>query len=64
MPWKTKNRADSCTSAGKLQFGHGGDAVENVEGGKKGKAKAALQFGHGGDAVENFPSSKSTSIRR
>ena len=38
-----------------LQFGHGGDAVENgvIVSTESGRAAARLQFGHGGDAVEN-----------
>ena len=40
-----------------LQFGHGGDAVENAIGVQIEltlPSAAGLQFGHGGDAVENF----------
>ena len=39
---------------GALQFGHGGDAVENAGRLYTGRLTLyALQFGHGGDAVEN-----------
>ena len=36
-----------------LQFGHGGDAVENVIPLPTAVPRKSLQFGHGGDAVEN-----------
>ena len=36
-----------------LQFGHGGDAVENLVTEVIARPTQALQFGHGGDAVEN-----------
>src|SRR5438876_12322557 len=37
-----------------LQFGHGGEAVENIRSRWKRQKWAALQFGHGGEAVENL----------
>src|SRR5438034_119515 len=52
-PWRTRNSASTerpRTLA--LQFGHGGDAVENVRrSSHAGEFNSALQFGHGGDAV-------------
>ncbi len=48
-PWKT--RALSARLAG-LQWGHGGDAVENELPGRCG-IWTSLQWGHGGEAVEN-----------
>ena len=36
-----------------LQFGHGGDAVENQTNTYNRNGVYTLQFGHGGDAVEN-----------
>ena len=36
-----------------LQFGHGGEAVENNSTGEGIGDHAGLQFGHGGEAVEN-----------
>jgi len=39
------------TLSGRLQFGHGGEAVETLNGWPSGNV-SALQFGHGGEAVE------------
>jgi len=36
-----------------LQFGHGGEAVEDMARPTKKSALAQLQFGHGGEAVED-----------
>ena len=36
-----------------LQFGHGGEAVENIDIGRVDADVRSLQFGHGGEAVEN-----------
>ena len=54
MPWKTGKIADALNEGAVLQFGHGGDAVEN-DGNRamRCQIKQGLQFGHGGDAVEN-----------
>ena len=46
----------------RLQFGHGGDAVENIDMRLQLTQPILLQFGHGGDAVENR--SKPPSRRR
>ena len=41
------------TDCRSLQFGHGGDAVENAPTTPAAAKPGNLQFGHGGDAVEN-----------
>ena len=53
MPWKTSGSTRSAPRPAKLQFGHGGDAVENDKQSFPLTAVHVLQFGHGGDAVEN-----------
>ena len=54
MPWKTRSSARwRRTFSSVLQFGHGGDAVENLTEASVWEALLELQFGHGGDAVEN-----------
>ena len=55
MPWKTAYTRMEPGGAVVLQFGHGGDAVENADAVLMRHGIAALQFGHGGDAVENRP---------
>ena len=54
MPWKTPVDVESLYARLLLQFGHGGDAVENpARPPRSCKCTIWLQFGHGGDAVEN-----------
>src|SRR5262245_40422042 len=66
MPWKTVDVRLELTQLDRLQFGHGGDAVEDdgpVPLGVEGAFE--LQFGHGGDAVEDLgPSLAVTMVGR
>jgi len=49
---KGKAKAKGASKA--LQFGHGGEAVEDYTGGScKSRLPSRLQFGHGGEAVED-----------
>ena len=55
-PWKTDRCSCGKSSASRaieLQWGHGGEAVENNCTGTPRGCTAPLQFGHGGEAVEN-----------
>ena len=53
-PWRTPPKCgQSDETPYQLQFGHGGEAVENVRLTVLGAAGLQLQFGHGGEAVEN-----------
>ena len=53
-PWRTTARSLAASAdRARLQFGHGGEAVENERYGGKVNVDDGLQFGHGGEAVEN-----------
>ncbi len=51
-PWNTGSNAPHCGHSRRLQFGHGGEAVEYGNPRRKMKPGVSLQFGHGGEAVE------------
>ena len=52
-PWKTDRSHRSTDDRGRLQWGHGGDAVEDRSRDLDGSRPWSLQWGHGGDAVED-----------
>ena len=52
-PWMTKAVYETEGRTVGLQFGHGGDAVDDTTMTTTAGAPAMLQFGHGGDAVDD-----------
>src|SRR5438034_119514 len=58
-PWRTVETGGVIMLVDRLQFGHGGDAVENSTWTPPWAIPRRLPFGHGGDAVENTPDPES-----
>ena len=52
-PWRTSRSKTWGDPVKGLQFGHGGEAVENDVATTGDTLRCELQFGHGGEAVEN-----------
>jgi hypothetical protein len=61
-PWKTDREigTDECTNT--LQWGHGGDAVEDNCPETRSLSAIGLQWGHGGDAVEDLEAPASVPV--
>jgi len=53
-PWKTLGLVLEAFDAILLQFGHGGEAVEDNGTPRNLVVQTTLQFGHGGEAVEDW----------
>ena len=61
MPWVTAAPVPEIITGGKLQFGHGGDAVGDQMVRLQKRSLIRLQFGHGGDAVGDLAASHDAS---
>ena len=51
-PWKRQVQCPALPVITVLQWGHGDEAVEEIQGKTRGSMMSALQWGHGDEAVE------------
>ena len=62
-PWMTAQAGQRAGQPALLQFGHGGDAVDDDAATPQRREARLLQFGHGGDAVDDDTAFDSGKLR-